>query len=727
MPRCILACGLAALSIAALPPLARSAEKKPVTLDAIDALRKAAGVPFSSPQWSPSGARFLYRNGDKLMLYDASAKSEKEVLSFPALEAAAVKPPARGRFGWQNRRVRESQFAWSKSGHEVLISAEGDLFLWRESTANWEQLTKTAEEESDANLSPDGTMVAYRLDDDLYCLDVASKKNTRLTFDGAPTLMNGKLDWVYPEELNLGTAFWWSPDSNRLAYLQFDTGREFIYPQVDLLGRRALAEPERYPQAGTPNAEVRVGLVGVKDAQPQTRWLDLGETRDSLIARLDWLSDGNAVAIQRLNRVQNHLDLLRADASSGAVTTVLRETDPYWINVSDSYRFLSNGEFLWSSERDGFRHFYLYGANGTLKNRVTSGAWEVTELAGVDEANRTIYYESTEASPLERQLYSIGFDGSGKKRLTQGAGTHHVEMSPKFDYFLDRYSSLVDPPSTTLRNAGGSEIAALRPAERKPYEAYDILPTEIVEVPSESGAKFYASLIKPKNFQAGQRYPLIVMVYGGPEAQSVVNAWHGVGIAQVLAAKGFLVWQLDNRGSTGRGHAFETPIYRRFGKTELADQLEGIRYLEKLGYIDPERIGITGWSYGGYMTLYSLLNAPKVFKIGIAGAPVTDWHNYDTIYTERYLGLPDENPSGYKNGSAVTYASQLQSKLLIVHNIEDDNVLFQNTMQMADALEKAGKDFRMIVYPQKMHGVLGKASRQMYEAWLQQFDETLRP
>ena len=727
MSRCFVAVTLTTLVLTAIAPAGWSAEKKPVTLDAIDALRKAAGAPLSSPKWSPKGGRFLYRNGDKLMLYDVSSKSEKEVLSFPALEAAAVKPPADGRFAWQNRRVRESQFSWSESGDEVLIAAEGDLFLWHERTGKWDQLTATAEEESDAKLSPDGTMVAYRLDDDLYCLDVASKKPARLTFDGAPALMNGKLDWVYPEELDLGEAFWWSPDSRRLAYMQFDTGHEFIYPQADLLARRALAEPERYPQAGTPNADVRVGLVSVKDAQPKTHWLDLGETRGSLVARVDWLPDSSAVAIQRLNRVQNHLDLLRADATSGTVTTLLSESDAYWINMSDCYEFLANGDFVWSSERDGFRHLYLYAANGELKNRITSGAWEVTELAGVDETHRKIYYSSTEASPLERQLYVIGFDASGKQRITQGAGTHLAEMSPKCDYFLDRYSTIADPPSTTLRDATGAEVTLLRPAVRKPYEQYDILPAEFVEVPSESGVKFYASLIKPKDFQPGRKYPLIVMVYGGPDAQSVVNAWRGVGLAQVLATKGFLVWQLDNRGSTGRGHAFETPLYHRFGKTELADQLEGIRYLEKLGNVDPDRIGITGWSYGGYMTLYSLLNAPKVFKIGIAGAPVTDWHNYDTIYTERYLGLPDVNPSGYKDGSAITYASQLQSKLLIVHNIEDDNVLFQNTMQMADALEKAGKDFRMIVYPQKMHGVIGKASRQMYEAWLEEFDETLRP
>ncbi len=718
---------LAALGGALLPQTAQGAEKKPITLDAVEALRKQAGEPLTGAQWSPAGRRFLYRKTDKLMLYDAVSKTEKEILSFSALEAAAVKPPATERFGWRNRNVRQSQFAWSRSGGEVLLTVAGDVFLWRDSTGRSEQLTATAAEEADAKLSPDGAEVAYRLDNDLYCLDVAAKKSKRITFDGAPTLMNGRLDWVYPEELDLGTAFWWSPDSTRLAYLQFDTGREFVYPQADLLGLRAMAEPERYPQAGTPNAEVRVGMVSVKEERPLTHWLDLGETRDSLIARVDWLAGGKRVAIQRLNRIQNRLDLLVADAATASVSALLGETDPYWINLSDAYRFLDDGSLLWSSERDGYRHLYLYGPDGKLKNRVTEGDWEVTRLTGVDETGRRIYYQSTEASPLERQLYSIGFDGSAKTRLTQAAGTHQVDMSPRFDYFLDRFSSFTDPPSTTLRTADGAEAAVPRPANRKVFEEYDLPPIEIVEVPAPDGAKLYASLIRPPNFQAGRKYPLIVMVYGGPGAQSVVNAWRGVGLNQVLAAKGFLVWQLDNRGSIGRGHAFETPIFHRFGKTELADQLVGIDYLVKRGYADPDRVGITGWSYGGYMTLYSLLNAPQVFRAGFAGAPVTNWHNYDTIYTERYLGLPSGNEAGYKDGSAVTYAANLKSKLLIVHNIEDDNVLFQNTIQMADALEKAGKDFRMIVYPQKMHGVAGKAARQLDEVRIEFFDEALRP
>ena len=712
----------ASFSISALP----AAEKKPFTLDAVFALRGGGGDPMVSPAWAPGGKRFVYLKGGKLTLYDASSKSEKQLLAIGDLENTAVKPRAEDRFGWQNRRVRESEFTWSASGKELLLSVEGDVFLWRESTGKFDQLTTTPEMESDAKLSPDGARVAFRIDDDLYSLDIASKKTTRLTFDGTPTLMNGKLDWVYPEELDLGSAFWWSPDSSRIAYLQFDTAREFVYPQVDLLGLRALAEPERYPQAGTPNADVRLGVTPVS-GPIETRWMDLGDTRDALIARVDWIPGSAKIAVQKMNRVQNRLDLFAVDPATGQVAPLLEETDKYWINYSDTYRFLSNGtEFIWSSERDGYRHLYLYGIDGKPKNRITEGAWEVTGLAAVDETARQLYYVSTEASPLERQLYRVGFDGQGKTRVTQQAGTHGIQMSPACDYFLDRYSTRVNPPSTTLRGAGGEEVAVLRPSNRKLLDEYDVLPTEIVEVPATDGTKLYAGVIKPKNMQPGKKYPVIVSVYGGPHAQSVVDAWRGAGIDQVFAANGYIVWQLDNRGSSGRGHVFETPLYRRFGKTELADQIDGVNWLLKQGYADGKHVAITGWSYGGYMTLYSLLNAPEVFRAGIAGAPVTDWHNYDTIYTERYMGLPAENERGYVASSAVTYSANLKGKLLMLHNLEDDNVLFQNSMQMAAAFERDGKDFRMIVYPQKTHGVGGKPARQMYGTMMRFFDEALR-
>lgn len=708
------------LLICAIP---LAAQKKPITIDTVIEQSHARGL-GGAPVWAPDGKRFAHRQGDRILLYDVASKSEKQLLSLEDLQKAAVPVPSAERFDWQNRRVSETRIEWLPSGQQLLLAVGGDLFLFSLDSLKWEQLTATPEAERDPKLSPDGTRVAFRRMHDLYVLEISSRKVMRLTEDGSATLLNGELDWVYPEELDLGTAYWWSPDSRHIAYLQFDIAREFVYPQVSLTGPRGIAEPERYPQAGTPNPYVHLGIVPAGGGA--THWMDVGDPRDALFARVYWTPDSMKLAVKRFNRVQNMLDLLLVDAVSGTSRPIVREADPYWINNNDLFQFLSNGDFLWGSERDGFQHLYLYGQDGKLRKRLTEGNWEVTELAGVDEAHQKVYFLSSEASPLERQLYSIGLNGRDRRRITQGEGTHSVSMSRDASYYMDTFSSLTQPSSRTLHTIDGAEWAVYRAADRELTNEYDVLPAEIVSFKNSSETLLYGRLIKPANFRAGQKYPVVVMVYGGPGAQSVRNAWSGATWEQVLAHRGFVIWQLDNRGSKGRGHAFETPLYHRMGKTELADQLEGIRYLIGQGFVDPARVGMYGWSYGGYMTLYSLLNSPETFRAGIAGAPVTNWRNYDTIYTERYMGLPAENTQGYSASSAATYAEKLQSKLLIVHNFEDDNVLFQNTMQMAAALERAGKLFDMVIYPQKTHGVGGEFQRSLLEKTTDFFEKNLK-
>jgi dipeptidyl-peptidase 4 len=702
------------------------AQKKPITLETVMQFDRsgARGAGSGSPVWAPDGKHFAYIRGGQVMLYDVAARHERELLLLDPLEKASIAPPESQRFDWQNRRVSESSFQWSESGKELLLSVRGDLFLFSLDSGKWDQLTATSEPEHDPKLSPDGARVAFRRGHDLYTLDLASRQVTRLTEDGSATLLNGELDWVYPEELDLGTAYWWSPDSKHIAYLQLDVAREMVYPQVALTGLRAVLEPERYPQAGTANADVHIGVIPAGGGN--TRWMELGETRGYLIARVYWAPDSSKLAIERFTRVQNQLDLMLADASSGNAKSILHESDPYWINHNDLFHFLSDGQFIWGSERDGFQHLYLYGQDGKLRKRLTEGNWEVTKLAGVNESRQTLYFESSEGSPLERQLYSIKLSGKDRKRISQGAGTHAISMSPTTEYYLDTFSNIAEPPSRTLHTTDGAEWSVYRPADRRLTDDYEVLPTEMVAFKGSDGTLFYARMIKPAKFHAGEKYPAVVMVYGGPGAQSVRNSWSGATWDQVLAQRGFVIWQMDNRGSKGRGHAFEAPIYHRMGKVELADQLEGIHYLEGQGFVDPARIGIYGWSYGGYMTLYSLLNAPDVFRAGIAGAPVTSWRNYDTIYTERYLGLPSENAEGYRAGSAVEYAEKLKAKLLMVHNIEDDNVLFQNSMQMAEAFEKSGKLFDMVVYPQKSHGVTGELRKQLLEKTTDFFEKTLK-
>ncbi len=700
------------------------AQKKPITIDAV--IQQTHDNETPPVVWAPDGKRFAYFQGSEVKLYDIAAKTEKTLLALDTLEKAAVPVPEPPRFDWQNRRVSEDSLEWTHSGKQLLLSLRGDLFMFSLDSGGWQQLTSTPEAERDPKLSPDGARVAFRRGHDLYTLEIATHQLSRLTDDGSATLLNGELDWVYPEELDLNTAYWWSPDSKRIAYLQFDITHEFVYPQVSLTGLRAVGEPERYPQAGTPNADVHVGVVPATGGA--TRWMDLGESRGFLISRVYWTPDATRLAIERLNRVQNHLDLLLADASFGTARAILSEADPYWINQNDLFHFVGKDEFLWGSERDGNCHLYLYSLDGQQRKRLTEGDWEVTDVAGVDEVHQKVYFVSTEASPLDRELYSVKLNGKDRTRISRESGTHQISMGPTAEYYLDTFSSVTEQSRSEVHSSDGEKLSVFRAPKTAFSDEYAMQPAETVQIKAQDGKLLYGRLIKPVNFHAGEKYPAVVIVYGGPGVQTVTNAWDAFDLemAQPLAARGYVIWVLDNRGSSGRGHAFETPLYRRFGKTELADQLEGVRYLIAQGFVDPARIGIYGWSYGGFMTLYSLLNAPDVFRAGIAGAPVTNWRNYDTIYTERYLGLPSENPEGYRASSPVDYAAKLKAKLLIVHNIEDDNVLFQNTVQMSDALEQAGKLFDMVIYTGKSHGVTGPARKQLLETLADFFDKNLK-
>ncbi|WP_321477098.1 DPP IV N-terminal domain-containing protein [uncultured Paludibaculum sp.] len=701
-------------------------QKKPVTLESLSSGMTRMMAQFgSTPIWAPDGRRFAVRRGDEVALFDIASQTEKELFSTSELSKLSVQPPASKQIDWENRRVSESRLQWSSDGHRILLIGEGDLFLWSDETGKIEQLTATEVQERDPKLSPDGAKVSFRRGHELYVMDIASRKVTQLTTDSSETRWNAALDWVYPEELDLGTAHWWSPDSKSIAYLQFDVSREPLYPHADHLKIEAVAEPQRYPKAGAPNADVRVGVVEASGGL--TRWMDFGETRDYLLARAHWTPDSNRVVVHRLNRTQNHLWILAADARTGKAQSLIEESDPAWINLSDDFEFLADGRIVLSSEKDGFRHIYLYSAEGRHEKQLTHGDWEVTAVSCVDEKSKKIWYTSSETSPLERQLYVVDFNGKDKRQLTKGAGTHSISMGPGCQYYLDTYSNLENPSRAMLNRAeDGSEVKVWREADRRSEEEYDILKSEIHTFKGTDGTLFYGRMIKPAGFDPAKKYPVLISVYGGPHVQTVRNSYSGLSWEQVMAHKGFLIWQMDNRGSYGRGHKFESPINRRLGKQELEDQKEGVKYLSGLGFADPNRVGIYGWSYGGYMTLYALVNAPEVFKAGAAGAAVADWRNYDTIYTERYLGRPQENEDGYKASSPVHSAAKLQGKLLLMHNIEDDNVLFGNALQMMNALQLENKDFETVIYSGKSHGVMGKARQHMLEKQTKFFEESLK-
>jgi len=702
------------------------AQKKPVTVDALREASQERDAPGPA-KWAPDGLRFAFLQDKQLKLYTPATKNSKVIVSVEDLDDAALKPPDGGPMEWTNRHAHTGGIEWSADGKSLLYTDDGDLFLIHADKGKWEQLTKTPVAEVEPKLSPDGRRVAFRRGPDLYTLEIETRQETRLTSNGTATLINGGLDWVYPEEIGLGTAFWWAPDSRSLAYLQFDTAREPVFPHEDLLKFRAVFEPQRYPQAGENNADVRFGLVAASGGS--TRWFDVGDTRDTyLIARAGWMPDGKSLYVVRTNRVQNRLEAFTVDTESGARTSLFQESDPDWINVKGDLQFLKDGRrFLWASERDGFRHIYLYSNNGKSVQQITKGAWEVNAIEAVDERAARIFYTSSEPSHLELQLYAIGLDGASQQRITGEPGTHAISMGPGGAFYLDTYSSLTTPPVTTLHSGEGRRLAVYRDADRKEIDEYDFLPAEIVQFHADEGTPLYGRLIKPAGFQPGKKYPVVVLVYGGPDiALPVRNSWLGVGIEQLLAQHGYVVWQAENRGGSGRGHAFEIPIYHKLGVTELADQVAGVKYLVSLGFADPQRIGIRGWSYGGFMTVNAMLNAPDVFRAGFAGAPVTNWLNYDTIYTERYMGLPSQNPDGYAATALAPRAANLKGKLLLVHNFEDDNVLFQNTLQLANALQQADKQFELMVYPQKTHSVTGAVTSQLNQLMLEFFDRALK-
>jgi dipeptidyl-peptidase 4 len=708
------------LALASLSPLAFAA-KKPVTIDAVV---NAPPSRQGAITWAPDGEHFLVTNHGELSLHEVRSGKERSIIALDKLEGAAVKPPPAPVFDWTNRRVGERDVQWFADGKRLLVAASGDLFIVDVNKGRFDSLTQTSDVERDPKLSPDNRYVSFRRGPDLYTIEIASKVLTRLTTNGSETLLNGQLDWVYPEELDLATAHWWSPDSRSIAYLQFDIAHEPIFPQVSLLNPRGLLEPERYPKAGDPNAEVRLGVVPV--AGGATKWMDLGEPRGFLLARVVWLPSSREILAERLNRVQNKLDLTIASIATGASRLVLHEEDPQWINVKGDPQFLEGGDrFLWTSERSGFRHLYVYGVDGKLQKQLTSGDWEVDNVAGIDVERHRVLFTSTENGPTERQLYAVSLDGANKQRLSKGAGIHSISLAPGAAYFMDDYSSLSVPPQRKLYQADGVEVRELKATDSG--DEFEILPTEIIQVKASDGALLYARMIKPAGFVEGKKYPAVVIVYGGPGAQQVRNSWAGLSWDQVLAHKGFVIWQLDNRGSAGRGHQFESVIYHNMGAHEFSDQKEGIQYLIARGFVDPQRIGLYGWSYGGYMTLFTVTHAPGLIKAAIAGAPVTNWRNYDSIYTERYMGLPEDDEEGYKASAPVLKAADLQgTKLLMIHNVEDDNVHFQNSMQMAEALEKAGKQFVMLVYPQRSHHVSGPENKHLLEATTAFFEDNLK-
>lgn len=573
-----------------------------------------------------------------------------------------------------------------------------------------------------ATFSPDGSKVAYVRGNNLYVTDLQSMNEEQVTKDGKFNhIINGSTDWVYEEELSFTKAFYWSPDSKKLAYLTFDESEVKEYNMQMWLAREYPHDYRfKYPKAGEANSKVSLSVfdLGSKAIVP----VDLGKETDIYIPRVQWTKTNDLLSVIRLNRLQNHLEIIHVDALTGKGNVVLSEKNDTYVDIDycDDLTYLKdNKHFIYTSEKDGYKHIYLYQLDGKLVRQITQGNWEVTELVGIDESKKkpVLYYISTESSPLDKDLYAVDYRGKGKVKLSQKKGTTRVNMSKDFKYYIAYHSSSEDVPTVSLYTTKKNQLTKVL-EENKAFEKvvaeYGFVPKEHFSFKTGEGVELNGYMLKPKNFDTSKQYPVLMFQYSGPGSNMVANSWGGSNFAwhQMLTQHGYIVTVVDGRGTGNRGREFKHLTYGKLGKLETADQIETAKYLKSLSYVAKDRIGIWGWSFGGYTSSLAMFTGEDVFKMAIAVAPVTTWRFYDSIYTERYLMRPQDNAKGYDENSPINHVSKLNGKYLLVHGTGDDNVHLQNAIELQNALIKAGKQFDVFYYPNRNHGIYGGNTRQ---------------
>ncbi|MDQ6470360.1 S9 family peptidase [Flavobacterium sp. LHD-80] len=619
-------------------------------------------------------------------------------------------------------------YTFDASEKKILIACHSNKIFRHSFTADYflydiatKSLTKLVDFQiQEPTFSPDGTKIAYAKENNLYIYDVASKKSVAVTTDGKKNaVINGITDWVYEEEFAFVRAFDWSKDSKKLAYIRFDESQvpEFsmsifhkdLYPKIETF---------KYPKAGEKNSAVSLHIYDA--AASTSKKVDLGNYNDFYIARMQWTNDNNVLSAQVLNRHQDNLDLLFVDGTTAAAKVVLNEKDKAYVDVTDNLTFLKDNSFIWTSEKDGFNHIYVYDKTGKLKNQVTKGNWEVTSYYGFDEKTKTIFYQSTENGSINRAVYRISLDGKNKVALTNKVGTNKATFSPNFQYFINTYSSASQPTVYTLNDAkAGKEIQVIEnnQALADKLKGYNLPSKEFFVLKTAKGNELNAWIMKPKDFDASKKYPVFMIQYSGPGSQQVVNGWGSSNEYwfMMLTQQGYIVACVDGRGTGYKGADFKKVTQLQLGKYEVEDQIDAAKVIGSYPYVDASRIGIWGWSYGGFMASNCIFQGNDVFKMAIAVAPVTNWRFYDSVYTERYMQTPQENPTGYDQNSPINHVEKLKGKFLLIHGSGDDNVHVQNSMQMMEALIQANKQFDSQIYPDKDHGIIGGKTRiQLY-------------
>ncbi|MDP1832584.1 MAG: DPP IV N-terminal domain-containing protein [Geothrix sp.] len=674
-----------------------------LTLEALahPTLKKTyAEMPATRLDWLPDGALVqTRREGDPVTLlrvdpvtWNSKPLIEAARLLSALVAAGAPETAAKAALG-------RASFTWNEGRGAFLLDVADDLFLVDVTTAAAKRLASGKPDEP--TFSPDSRQVAYLRGNDLYRVEVATGRETRLTTGGSETVFNGRLDWVYQEEVfTRGTfkAFWWSPDSKRLAYLSLDETKVPVFTLLDDRFQPQKTLAARYPKAGDPNPIARLGVV---DLAGRTTWMeDPYPGQETLIVRVGWDPAGRLLANHQ-DRIQSWLDLRRYEGSSSSV--LLRENGRAWQEILPLPHFLPDGGFLWESERSGHRHVYRHGKDGRLAGAVTTGAWDVKKVHGVDAQGRTLYFDATERSPIGLDAYRIGLDGKSLARLTERPGTHRVRFNAAFTAFLDTWSDIRTPPQQALHDGSGKQLRLIDANPGDKLKALKLGEVRFQQVKTRDGFPMETLLVLPVDFDPAKQYPVFQHIYGGPATPLVRNAWgRDMLWFQFLAQQGIATWICDNRSASAKGLASAYGIHRDLGARELQDQLDGHVWLKAQGWADMDRLCLDGWSYGGFMVTYALTHS-RAWKLGIAGAPVVDWSLYDSIYTERYMGLPSDNKAGYESSSVLKAAGNLSGRLLLLHGTLDDNVHPQNSVMLMDALQKAGHPVQIVLLPGSDH------------------------
>jgi len=726
----LLLCLLAALS--AVPA---SAER--LTLDRIHADPALAGPGVRSLRVSPDGERVTFLRGrtDNQFQLDLWEFNMKDKTTHRLVDSKRLVPNESLSLEEKARRERARtaslsgilSYSWSPDGKQLLVPIAGDLYLVDVNKP--EAARKVASGNvGDPKISPKGRYVSYVRDQNLYVIDLATGQERQLTTDGKGTVHNGEAEFVAQEEMDQQTGYYWAPDDSAIAYRRYDEAQVPVARRFEIFADRTEVIDQRYPAAGAHN--VQIDLMVVDPATGAQKQVDLGPDKDIYLVRADWSADGKTLVYQRQTRDQKRLDLVAVDAATLAQRPLLSETSKTWVSIHDDLRFLARrNAFIWASERSGRKHLYLYDLSGKLLHPISSGEWGVDNILAVDEGAGKVYIASNKDAVIDKQAYALNLDGSNATkpvRLTKGDGWHEDVFARNGKIFVDTFSDPNTPPQVSIRRADGTMVDWLEHNElnaQHPYAKYvpDHLKTEYGSIPAHDGQTLYYSMIKPANFDPAKRYPVFLFTYGGPHSQRVTRQWGNL-FNQYMAQQGFVVFVLDNRGSSRRERAFTDVIYGNLGAHEVEDQLTGIDWLAKQSFVDPQRVGVFGWSYGGFMTLRLLEAGSSKIAMGVSVAPVTDWSLYDTHYTEQFIGAtPQSDPAAYERSGVFAHLDGLKSPLLLVHGMADDNVLFTNSTRLIDALVNRNVRFELMTYPGAKHGISSRAGQRHVYGLIESF------